>query len=275
MPPSDQLLEIQTVEDLLSIHPLPPLIVGDHLSSLVLLQLCENEGVRHVVQRSNLKPDLETKVAQFMLERPRDFILSPVSVILEEDVPNLESEKRVTEYYREIDSPHSKSELIDGLKEYAQKFKNPRSVIYDLSIVADELITNAIYNAPFVDDLNSRSGPDRNPDTATIDPNKKPVLFAGSDGVRLVFGVRDLYGMLNTASLIQRIRQCYETNLRDQISYSPGGAGIGSFMIFDSCVGMYVAVDRGRSTTICCSIPINMSANKRSSVPKNIHILTI
>jgi hypothetical protein len=272
---SGQFLEVQSTEELNSAHPLPPAIVSDKLSSLVVLQLCENNGVRHVIQRSNLLPDLETKVARFMLEQPHKFILAPVSSILEADAPSEITEKHMADFRHEIGSPHCKDKLIEDLREYAKKFKNPSSFIYDLSIVAGELMSNAIYNAPYVDEMNSHSGPDRNPSNIVVDQDRKPVIFAGSDGVRLVVGVKDFYGRLHTANLIQKIRRCYENNLGDQISYKEGGAGIGAFMIFDSCAGFYVAVENGRSTTICCSIPLNMSANKRSSLPKNIHFLNV
>jgi hypothetical protein len=272
---SEQLLEIKSHDELHSDRLLPPLIVGDQLSSLTILQLCSTKGVRHVVQRSNLMPDSETNVAQYMLEHPSAFIRYPISAILGNPNPSAESEDLMVGFKAKIDSPDAKLEIEELLQQYARQFKNPSSVIYDISIAADELITNALYNAPYVDEQNSKSGPTRNPSNINVDPLKKPEVFAGSDGVRLVIGVRDFYGRLNTAKLIQRIQGCYENNLCDQISYNDGGAGIGSFMVFDSCAGMYIAVDKGRSTTICCSFPVGLSASKRSAIPKNIHLLNL
>jgi hypothetical protein len=272
---SGQLLEIASQDELKTDGVLPPLIIGDHLSSLTILQLCTDRGVRHVVQRSNLKPQSETNLAKFMMDHPAEFIKFPISAILGVPNPSVETELKVVDFKVQIDSPNSKLGLEEDLKDYARKFKNPSSVIYDISIAADELITNALYNAPYVDDQNSTSGPARDPNSIVIDPNKRPELFAGSDGARFVVGVRDYYGRLNTCNLIKRIQGCYETNVREQISYKEGGAGIGSYMIFDSCAGMYIAVEKNRSTTICCSFPVGMTARKRSVIPKNIHILNI
>jgi hypothetical protein len=272
---SEQILEIASQDELNTRSVLPPLIIGDHLSSIVVLQLCKDKGVRHVVQRSNLEPKSETNLAKFMMDHPAEFIKFPISAILGVPNPSVETELKVADFKVQIDSPNSKFGLEEELKQYARKFKNPASAIYDISIVADELITNAIYNAPYVGVQNTTSGPARDPKNIVIDPKKRPELFAGSDGVRIVVGVRDYFGQLNTSNLIKRIQACYETNLLDQISYKEGGAGIGSFMIFDSCAGMYIAVEKGRSTTICCSFPVGMTARKRSLIPKNIHILNL
>lgn len=272
---SRQLLEINSHDDLRDVRPLPPVIVGDNLPAVVLLQLCETEGVRHIVQRSNLNPDSETRISILMLDNPHDFLRFPVSYILGVKAPTLRTEESLAEIRVQVETPQQKAEIVKKIVEFAKRFRNPQSLIYDISVVADELISNALYNAPYVDETNARSGPERQPSSISVDPSKKPEVIAGSDGTRLVVGVRDHYGKLNTHKLVERIRKCYENNLRDQISYMAGGAGIGSFMIFETCAGMYVAVEKGRSTIVFCSFPIGMPASKRSSIPKNIHILTV
>jgi hypothetical protein len=269
------LLEIKSSDELQKVKPLPPVIVGDNLPSVTLLQLCETEGVRHVVQRSNLSPNVETKLAVLMIQNPRDYFDFPVSSILGVKTPTRETEDSLAEIKVQIDTPAQKKQIVDLIEAYASRFRNPRSLIYDIAVVADELISNALYNAPYVDEANTRSGPERQESSISVDPSKKPEVFAGSDGTRLVLGVRDSYGKLNTEMLVRRIRKCHENGLREQISYEEGGAGIGSFMVFDSCVGMYVAVDKGKSTSVFCSFPIGMTAGKRKAVPKNIHILSV
>jgi hypothetical protein len=210
-----------------------------------------------------------------MLERPRDYLCFPVSCIFGLETPSLETEKSLAEFAVQIDTPQKKAEILEKIVEFVNRLRSPPSLVYDISIVADELISNALYNAPYVDETNSYSGPNRQSASISVDPDKKPEVIAGTDGTRIVVGVRDHYGRLNAEKLVRRIRDCYENNLKDQISYGEGGAGIGSFMIFYSSVGMYIAVEKGRSTTIFCAFPIGLSAGKRSSIPKNIHILTI
>jgi hypothetical protein len=273
MSPSDRFLEVCSVDELTTTASLPPAIIGDKLPNLILLEICGQKGVKHVIQKSNLKPDSETALANFMLEHPRNFIRDPIASILGQLQTGSEAEEKWEKFHEEIKSPLEKCEAIEKLQTFAKRFKNPSSVVYDIALVGDELISNALYNAPYVDPGNTRSGPDRNPQNIAVDPKKRPEIFAGCDGSRIVVGVRDHYGMLNTTQFIERIRACYEKNPRDNISYKEGGAGIGSFMIFESCASMYVAVETGTATVICCSFPIGMGAHKRHRIPKNLHLL--
>jgi hypothetical protein len=85
--------------------------------------------------------------------------------------------------------------------------------------------------------------------------------------------MKDQYGTLNIEKLIERIKLCYIHNPKSQINFGPGGSGIGTFMIFDSCTSLYVAVQRGICTTVCCTFATKLSARKRNQIPKNIHLL--
>jgi hypothetical protein len=270
----DDFLEVGSIEELQKSSSLPAAIISDKLPNLVLLELCGQKGVRHVIQKSNLAPESEASLAKFMLEKPRDFIREPILSILGLPHMNTDQESELNTLYQVIQSPFDKFDVIEKLQDFSKKYKNPSSVIYDIALVADELITNALYNAPYVDAENSSSGPDRNPQSIMVDPLKRPEFVAGSDGMRIVIGVRDHYGMLNTNQLLERIRSCYEQNIKDLISYKEGGAGIGSFMIFDSCSTMYVAVQKAVATVVCCSFPVGMGASKRRSLPKNVHLLS-
>lgn len=268
-------LEISSPTELDGARPLPPVIIGDQLSTLVILDLCVDDGVRHVVQRSNLGLLEERQLSAAMQERPKDFISFPLSMIFGDLSASAAQEARNQSLNIAISAPEMKSHILDQLKEFASKHAKQKSLQYDITLAADELITNAIYNAPFVDSENLTSGPSRTAGNLKIDPAKMPRFFAGSDGQRIVIGAKDLFGSLNVDSMMKRIRRCYQTNPRNEMSFGIGGAGIGSFMMFDSCTSMYVAVDRGVSTTICCTFPVAMSAKKRSAIPKNIHILDL
>lgn len=268
-------IEIHSLDDLNKIDQLPKFVVGDQIPHLMVLSICADKGVNHVVQKSNLKSDVEMSLAATMLKSPRTYIEYPLSVIFAAPKPSQKTEVDHADLFIELSEVEEKSTALEDLTEYVLQHANPKSIIHDVKLVADELVTNAIYNAPYVDAANRTSGPDRVAGSVQIDPQKKPQLFAGSDDQRLVVGVKDFYGRLNTNSLIERIRRCYETNPRDQMNFGGGGAGIGSFMIFDSAASMTIAVDPGKSTTICCTFPLGLPARKRNSIPKNIHILTL
>jgi hypothetical protein len=248
------------------------IILDDKLSTIKVLSLCIQSSFRHVVQTSNLDCDAEIKVSTDMIQNPESFLLYPLSNIFGAENPSTKTEKELSDISTYISQPKEKTDIIEHLVTYVEKYSNPKSLSDDVRMVADELITNSIYNAPFVDKENSNSGPNRTV-AITIDQNKKPHVFAGCDSSRLVVGCTDYYGRLNIKKFIERIEWCYKVNPRDVINFGPGGAGIGSYMIFNLSVSFYVAVDPGVSTTVVCAFPLKMSAKKRQLVPKNIHII--
>jgi hypothetical protein len=164
--------------DELSIDQAPThAILSDGISRLDVLQICSPSGISHVVQKSNLKLDCETRLTRVMLESPMDFVNFPLSSILSDSAPTWESENNLRHIQIEFDSAAMKESALEQLQEYAKRFSNPPSVVCDMTVAADELITNAIYDAPYVDFGNTHSGPDRNKDLISIDAEKRPVFL--------------------------------------------------------------------------------------------------
>lgn len=272
MKQSVKLLEIPDLDSAENLHSTADIVIGDQFPAATVLSLYTKRNVKHIVQKSNLCSETEIKAASTMVLVPQQFIDFPLSTIFGQDNPNQASESSLAEYSFQISDVDQKTEYLDHLESYVRLHATPKSMSLDVRAMADEVITNSVFNAPFVDMENSFSGPTRDKGKVMIDPNKKPYCFVGRDSQRFVFGCQDYYGRLNVRKIIARIQLCYQSNPGQQINYGPGGAGIGSFMIFDSCVSLYVAVDPNKSTTICCVFPLNMTARQRHLVPKNLHI---
>ncbi len=267
-----KLLEIPDVETAENFNSTADIVIGDHFPASTVLSLYTNRNVKHIIQKSNLCSETEIKAASTMLLAPQQFIDFPLATIFGHENPDQALENSLAQYSFYMSDVDQKTEYLDMLEDYVQQYASPKSMSLDVRAVADEVITNSVFNAPFVDMENSFSGPTRDKGKVMIDPNKKPYSFVGKDTQRFVFGCKDYYGRLNVRKLIARIQLCYQNNPGQQINYGPGGAGIGSFMIFDSCVSLYVAVDANKSTTLCCVFPLNMAARQRHLVPKNLHI---
>jgi hypothetical protein len=74
---------------------------------------------------------------------------------------------------------------------------------------------------------------------------------------------------------LARIDECMKKGVAKSIQNGPGGAGIGSFLIFNASTSFYLGVDRGRKTTVGCALPIAGRAREDYSLPKNLHILVV
>lgn len=265
--------ELKELSELLSKPEDEKIILCDRLTSVQVLSMCFDKTAEHVVQKSNLQADAELKLSSYTTDSPEMFIKFPLSVIMGVEKPTAatETEKLGISYF--LNEPHEKEMVLEKLEEFIGRFCKRQSIIADIRLAADELITNSLFNAPYVNMENSNSNVERDSSKISIDPLKKPHIFAGHDQNRVIIGCTDFYGRLNITKLIERIKMCYVNNPGEMINYEKGGAGIGSYMIFDSCMSYYVAVDPGVTTTLCCAFPINMSAKERNEVPKNVHII--
>ncbi len=269
---SVKLLEIADIDSAENDHSTADIVIADHFSPATVLSLYTKRNIKHVIQKSNISSEIEIKAASTMLIAPQQFINFPLSTIFGYENPNQTQENLLAEYSFDMSDVDQKTGYLDLLEEYVQTHCHSKSISIEVRAVADEVITNSVFNAPFVDMDNSFSGPTRDKGKVMIDPLKQPHCFMGRDSQRLIFGCKDYYGRLNVRKIIARIQLCYLNNPGQLINYGPGGAGIGSFIIFDSCVSLYIAVDANKSTTICCAFPLNMSARQRNLVPKNLHI---
>ncbi len=249
------------------------LLFTDKTSNAQLLDLCLNRKVHHVVQKSNLNPDKELSISAKLLEEPGRFFDFPFSYINDVDQPCLETESHCQKFRFSPEKASDKDMLLAKIEEYLAAITSSKTLLGDVLNAVDELFTNSIYNAPFVNHENSQSGVERDFESVSIDPNKRPVIYMGHNAEEVFVGCSDFYGSLNIESLLKRLRRCVENELSEVINYGSGGAGIGTYLIFDSCRSMYIAVQKLKQTTICCSFPYKLPAKQRGLLPKNIHII--
>ena len=265
--------ELKELSEILTKPEDEKIILCDRLTSIQVLSMCFNKTAEHIVQKSNMEIETELKLSSYTTNSPEMFIKFPLSVILGVEKPSAETEAEKLGLTFFLTEPTDKEMALEQLDIYIAKYCKRQSVIADIRLAADELISNSLFNAPYVNKDNTNSNIERDYSKISIDPLKKPHIYAGYDQNRVIIGCTDFYGKLNINKLIERIKLCYVNNPGEMINYEAGGAGIGSYMIFDSCMSYYVAVDPGVATTLCCAFPVNMSAKERNEVPKNVHII--
>ena len=130
-------------------------------------------------------------------------------------------------------------------------------VLSRLLTIADELFTNAVYDAPVGPNGPSYRNWSR---TRRVDlaPDERPTIRFGSDG--RVFGISatDPFGSLGADEL----RRYLAKGLRrgaDQIDQGAGGAGLGLFFLYDAATSFCVNREAGRRTEIIISLDIRGS----------------
>ncbi len=171
---------------------------------------------------------------------------------------------RVKSFRFQIWALTEKQSILAQTSDILDAYKINRSLKEDCLQCADELITNSIFNAPFEERI----------DRSVVDlkvPGQVPVLFDVSIGEsELVLCCVDPFGSIEIPSFFKKILNCYKSGVGESINFGQGGAGIGSFMIFEQCLSLILGVVPGKRTAFYCRFPLKMSSKNRKSLPKNI-----
>lgn len=225
-----------------------------------VIRLMLEEKVSHIVQKDGPNFDAELKAAQTMRASPLSLLDNPLETIC----GPLNGNELV--FNRQSSYDEKKSVTLTGFEEFLSTVKGVRGVRDQALMIADELYTNGAKNGWDPPRLSKDSKPVR---PGTVE------FFARACGDRLVFGCRDTYGQLGFDQVLLRIRRCFEEGIAQSISQGKGGAGIGSFMVFNACVSYYASVEKGKRTVVCVSLPLGLKQGDMGSIPKNIHLVSI
>jgi len=124
-----------------------------------------------------------------------------------------------------------------------------------LSDIAEELMTNALYDAPreagCFHTAVSRTAP------IELRPDQACEISYGVYGERLFVRVRDPFGSLTRQRLLQVLDRCRRKDV--PLDESRGGAGLGIWRVFSQASGVTIAVIPGRLTDFL----VYMDANAR------------
>jgi hypothetical protein len=250
--------------------------VGNHIDSKEVLDFAIDHKMRQIVQGSSLSIDREMKTAALMIAEPETFLNCPVASILALPIVTPEAEKNC----RKVDiqfERRTEMQLVLGELESALKSMNLNlSLIDDVLLVAGELCTNSLYNAPYVDIEKVQSGISRRISDDDSKLDRPGRLFMGNDENCLVVGCEDLYGTLNVTRSFEQVRKCFVQGAHQVIDLDgEAGAGIGSYLIHKIATGFYAGVRENEKTIVCCSFPLRVGNLKRASMPKNLHFFQL
>ena len=236
-----------------------------------VLRFALEDNISQIIQETNPLRETEIKSSIAMMDAPNSFFDFPLSTILTPDVITPESEKALRQLEIPFYSSDDKDSILDSIGQYMQSLAGSGTLESDVRLVADELFTNAIFNAGFTE---IRGGEIR---TKKVVLNEKQTcrLLVGSKDDRLVLVCEDLFGTLNILMLLSRIKKCYEEGARESITWDQAGAGLGSYLIFQSCMSVYYAVKEDERTMIACVFPLRKGMKARSEMGKSVHFVSL
>jgi hypothetical protein len=243
----------------------------------VIVPWMASTGVRHVVQTSHPEFEREVQASIEMMTESANIFDDPVKVILRGvSKDDLISGKAAGRYWEtDFRSSREKDSILARVRSFLEASPKSAMIIDSVIISTDEMITNAIYNAP-VDENNVHPFKDCDRSLKIDLPNENTAkIFMAHDGNWLVVGCLDPYGSLYPAQLMSHLARSYEAGADSVMNVeSPGGAHIGTRMMLDMCVGFYVAVEDGVRSLVALTFPFGKSHRQMGNMPKAVHVFS-
>jgi len=237
-----------------------------------VLRLATELGYTHVVQKNGLEYKKELLATETLVNRPAGFFEFPVASIFDPTDLSRETEKKVIVSDALFHSSTQKRDVLEGFITAMGSQGMSQTLVEDITSVADEMFTNAIFNAPFVDkDTHKNPGISRQELEVNLDKSKPGRMILAHDETRVMVACEDPYGSLNLNGYLMKIKATYDRGAAATMNFGSGGAGLGSYIIFNTSASLFVGVKSGRATIIACLLPLGLSNKKRSVLPKHLH----
>ena len=142
----------------------------------------------------------------------------------------------------EILSSEGRDLEVEKMLKHFTDFGVRKAQLSGVELIAEELLMNAIYDAP-VDELGKSKYNhwDRKTAVHLLD-NERPVFEYATDGTVMAIGVTDPFGALTSHDFLEHLLRCYEGDPESASREGKGGAGRGLHQIVENSSLLVVCV---------------------------------
>lgn len=154
-------------------------------------------------------------------------------------------------HYLRLHDFEGRCRAIDSILEFAEEARIRRQIRTAIGSVCEELLMNALYDAP-VDDFGNQVFAEVEPHARTKTRSPKPVSirYAATD-TQFAVAVRDRFGRLAKNTILAYINKCLASPA--QIDRKTYGAGLGLYLVANAAASYVVNVAYGIATEVVCT----------------------
>ncbi|MCX6132139.1 MAG: hypothetical protein NTX25_24165 [Proteobacteria bacterium] len=239
---------IQVLQDQ---HPELPLILSSQVELSQHIELIEQyPGLCHIIQQSELDHAFTQK----------DFLIT-VSKIFSNDIFGLEKYLNwgvdVNEYI--ITSSNDRSLIIEMIETQLSKAGILRIHLENVILIADEMLMNAIYDAPVSHTTGKSKYNNLSRRTRVeLEPSEYANLRFAFDGSMVAISISDPFGSLRRETFIRYLKSCFEGQLGNLDEHQhKGGGGTGLYQILSSSDLMVTNIRPGKKTEVIALVNVS------------------
>jgi len=171
----------------------------------------------------------------------------------------------------QVTSSAQKADVLTTITEYATSIDVAPRLRSLIQIVADEFVTNAVYNAPVHPDGTRRYNSRSRTEVVELDPGEVIDVKFCCDGKRFALSVTDPFGSLSPGQIQGYLAKGYKGG-PGQVTESTGGAGIGFYQIIDSLSHFVINIEPGRRTEMIGFVDVSGSYRTFATSGKSFNI---
>jgi sigma-B regulation protein RsbU (phosphoserine phosphatase) len=147
------------------------------------------------------------------------------------------------------------NDTIESLLNHADLQASFSSTLEFLRMTANELVTNAVYNAPVDGDGKPKYEQTDRKVKVKLEPSEFVTISVASDDQRIAISVSDLFGRLDRDKIVRHFVKC--VNNTKFIENKKGGAGAGVYLAYYMASQFIVNVEPGRRLEMLCILEKN------------------
>lgn len=166
-----------------------------------------------------------------------------------------------------------KGAAMAGIERFMKVLGVHGRMVDRLQAVADEMLMNAVYDAPLNRDTGShRFAALSRQKKVQLEAGDRPTFSYGSDGRTFGIAISDPFGGLTPEILTRYVAKGLRRG-DDQIDDKAGGAGLGLYLLFTHLNSMSLHLAPGRRTEVVGLLDIRGSYRALVRAPKSFNVL--
>ena len=170
-----------------------------------------------------------------------------------------------------VQSSTQKDLVVAAAAEYARDIGVQDRFVSHFCTVADEFVTNAVYNAPVDADGRRRFADKSRTEPVSLEPHEAVEIKFCCDGRRLGISASDPFGTLTIETVLDYLAKCMRQG-DDQVDTKEGGAGLGLYYIFDALSHFIINLAPGQQTEMIGIIDMRGSYRDFATRSKSFNI---
>jgi hypothetical protein len=148
-----------------------------------------------------------------------------------------------------------------------------RQLVTRIESVTDELLMNALYDAPAIHHGSSRHARVEKRADTLRPAEEAALLHYASDGRYLAVSVRDDYGELHKDAILEHVSRARAERGRPLLSQSEtGGAGLGIYFILSAATRFIANIQPGERTEVICLFDLRQDGRTARTCAQSLHI---